>query len=287
VDAQVTMSATVELEPLLPPIDDAGMRELLEVVFQRYQHDFRHYAQASLRRRTQVAIAQLGLESLAELSARVAHDAQVFARLLQYLTVPTTEMFRDPGYWKSFRDEICPVLATYPSLKLWVAGCSTGEEPYSLAIVLAEEGLLSRSLVYATDVNPESLARAQQGVFRLDRLMSYTENHRASGAPGSLADHYVAKYDHAIFDRALRERIVFSDHSLATDGVFAEVQLVSCRNLLIYFDRILQDRALGLFRDALVRRGFLGLGPQESVRFSAHHEAFIELPATRRWYRRV
>jgi chemotaxis protein methyltransferase CheR len=240
-----------------------------------------------LRRRVQVAMGQLGLASIDELRTLVVDDAQAFARLLQYLTVPTTEMFRDPLYFKTLRDEICPVLATYPSLKLWIAGCSTGEEAYSIAIVLAEEGLLARSLLYATDVNAESLARAQTGVFRLERLPLYTASHRASGARGSLADHYVAEYDHAIFARSLREHIVFSDHSLATDGVFAEVQLVSCRNLMIYFNRELQDRAVGLFRDALVRRGYLGVGPQESVRFTRHGEEFAELPDTRRWYRRL
>ena len=148
-----------------------------------------------------------------------------------------------------------PVLRTYPSLKIWVAGCSTGEEVYSLAILLREEGLLSRSLIYATDINPQTLEKAQAGVYSIERMAGFTDNHRKSGARSSLSDYYTAAYDRAVFDKSLKENMVFSDHSLATDSVFAEVQLMSCRNVLIYFNRELQDRALGLFHDALCREG--------------------------------
>ena len=169
-----------------------------------------------------------------------------------------------------------PLLRTYPSLKVWVAGCSTGEEAYSLAILLREEGLLERTLIYATDINPQALQKAEAGVYDVDRIAGFTENHRKSGARSSLSDYYTAAYGRAVFDKSLKQHIVFSDHSLATDSVFAEVQLVSCRNVLIYFDRELQDRALGLFRDALCRKGFLGLGAKESLRFSPHADAFAE-----------
>jgi chemotaxis protein methyltransferase CheR len=172
---------------------------------------------------------------------------------------------------------VVPLLRTYPSLKVWVAGCSTGEEAYSLAILLREEGLLARTLIYATDINPRRLREAEAGVYAIDRVAGFTENHRRSGARSSLSDHYTAAYDGAIFDKSFRKHLVFSDHSLATDSVFAEVQLVSCRNVLIYFNRALQDRAIGLFRDALCRKGFLGIGAKESLRFSRHADAFVPL----------
>ncbi len=169
-----------------------------------------------------------------------------------------------------------PLLRTYPSLKVWVAGCSAGEEAYSLAILLREEGLLSKTLIYATDINTRMLQRAAAGVYDVERIAGFTANHQKSGARSSLSDYYTAAYGGAVFDKSLRDHIVFSDHSLATDSVFAEVQLVSCRNVLIYFDRDLQDRALGLFRESLCRSGFLGLGSKESLRFSAHADEFAE-----------
>jgi chemotaxis protein methyltransferase CheR len=172
---------------------------------------------------------------------------------------------------------VVPQLRTYPSLKVWIAGCSTGEEAYSMAILLREEGLLSRTLIYATDINPHVLQKAEAGVYDADRIPAFTENHRRSGAPTSLSDYYQAAYGRAVFDRELRRHLVFSDHSLATDSVFAEVHLVSCRNVLIYFNRVLQDRAIGLFRESLCRKGFLGIGAKESLRFSAHGDAFTEL----------
>jgi chemotaxis protein methyltransferase CheR len=184
-------------------------------------------------------------------------------------------MFRDPTYFRSLREDVIPILRTYPSLKVWVAGCSTGEEVYSLAILLHEEGLLERTLIYATDINPQTLQQAASGIYAIDRIAAFTQNHRSSGGPGSLSEYYTAAYGRAVFDQALRRHIVFSDHSLATDSVFAEVQLVSCRNVLIYFNPELQDRALGLFHEALCRKGFLGIGLKESLRFSAHANSFI------------
>jgi chemotaxis protein methyltransferase CheR len=194
--------------------------------------------------------------------------------LLDHLTVQVSDMFRDPTYFRSLREHVMPMLRTYPSLKVWVAGCSAGEEAYSLAILFREEGLLQRTLIYATDINPHTLKRAEAGVYSIDRIAGFTVNHRESGASSSLSDYYTAAYGRAIFDKSLRDRIVFSDHSLATDSVFAEVQLVSCRNVLIYFNRALQDRALGLFRESLCRNGFLGIGSKESLRFSAHDGSF-------------
>jgi len=206
--------------------------------------------------------------------------------LLQYLTVQVSDFFRDPGYFRGFRQSIVPVLRTYPSLKLWVAGCSSGEELYSFAILLREEGLLDKAILYATDINPEALHAAEAGIYPLDRVKAFTQNHQASGAPCSLSMYYTAKYGSAVFDRGLRKNVVFADHSLATDAVFAETQVVSCRNVLIYFERSLQDRAISLFRDSLCPRGFLGLGAKESLRFSRHESDFDVIMREERWFQR-
>jgi chemotaxis protein methyltransferase CheR len=232
---------------------------------------------ASLKRRLTTAMGRFGCTSLSQLQDRLLHDPAMFPQLLDFMTVQVSEMFRDPDYFASLRREVCPMLRTYPSLKVWVAGCSTGEEVYSLAILLREEGLLERALIYATDINAEALRKAEAGIYELERIALFTANHQRSGGRTSLADYYTAAYGRAVFDKSLRKHIVFSDHSLATDSVFAEVHLISCRNVLIYFDRPLQDRTLGLFRDALCRKGFLGLGAKESLRFSAHADAFVDV----------
>jgi len=262
------------------------IRLLLEAIYLRFHYDFRSYSMASLKRRVAVALTQLDCKTVSALQEKILHDPQVFSQLLQYLTVQVSEMFRDPSFYKTFREKIIPELKTYPSLKLWVAGCSTGEEVYSLAITLREEGLLDKTLLYATDINPDALAKAEAGMYGLDRLASFTENHRLAGGKGSLSEYYIARYGNAVFDRSLRQNIVFSDHSLATDNVFAEVQVVTCRNVLIYFDRALQTRAFELFRNTLCRRGFLGLGSRETLQFSTHATSFSEVSRPDRWYQR-
>ncbi|QJR11048.1 Chemotaxis protein methyltransferase [Usitatibacter rugosus] len=262
------------------------MTLLIEAVYLKYHYDFRGYATASLRRRLATAADRFGCRSLTQLQDRLIHEPGIFPELLNYLTVQVSEMFRDPGYFKVLRESVMPLLRTYPSLRVWVAGCSSGEEVYSLAILLREEGLLERTTIYATDINPRALERAEAGVYEIDRIPKFTENHRDSGARTSLSDYYTAGYGRAVFDKSLRKNIVFSDHSLATDSVFAEVQLVSCRNVLIYFDRKLQDRAIGLFREALVRRGVLGIGSKESIRFTHHAEAFEPLSRDLRVYQK-
>ncbi len=266
---------------------DIELKLLVDAVYLKYHFDFRGYAAASLKRRMKAAMSRFGCESLSQLQDKLLNDPAVFTNLLDYLTVQVSEMFRDPAYFLALRNEVMPHLRTYPSLKVWVAGCSAGEEAYSLAILLQEEGLLQRTIIYATDINPQALRRAEAGVFELDRIAAFTTNHQRAGATRSLADYYTAAYGRAVFDKQLREHILFSDHSLATDSVFAEVQLVSCRNVLIYFDRALQNRALGLFRDSLCRRGFLGLGSKESLRFSAHAAEFEEFVRGERIFRKV
>ena len=271
---------------MIAPNEDIEIRLLLDAIYQRFHYDFRSYSMASLRRRLAQARAQLGCETTSRLQERVLHDPLMFPQLLQFLTVQVSDMFRDSSFFAMLRAEIVPELRTYPSLKVWVAGCSTGEEVYSLAIAFREEGILDRTTFYATDINPDALRKAETAVYPLDRMAAFTENHRLSGAPASLSAHYTANYGSAVLDRSLRKQIVFSDHSLATDSVFAEVQLVTCRNVLIYFDKVLQDRALGLMRDALCRRGFLGLGAKETLRFSSQADAFRQMSTLEQWYQR-
>jgi chemotaxis protein methyltransferase CheR len=255
---------------------DIELPLLLEAVYRKYHYDFRGYAAASLKRRLTQAMERFGCRTLSQLQDRLLHEPALFPSLLDFLTVQVSEMFRDPPYFRALREKVVPLLRTYPSVKVWVAGCSTGEEVYSLAILLQEEGLLERSLIYATDINASALERAQAGIYEASRIGGFTDNHRKSGARSSLSDYYTAAYGKAVFDKSLKTNIVFADHSLSTDSAFSEVQLVSCRNVLIYFDRVLQDRVLGLFRDSLCRKGFLGLGAKESLRFSAHSYAFSD-----------
>ena len=265
---------------------DIEQELLVEAIYRRYHYDFRGYAQASLRRRLQTALTRFNCASLSQLQHLVLHDPAVFPALLQYLTVQVSDMFRDPQYFRALRDKVLPILRTYPSLKIWIAGCSSGEEVWSMAILLREEGLLERSLIYATDINAAALQKAEAGVYDIERVPGFTDNHARSGGTGSLSEHYSAAYGRVVFDKSLRRHIVFSDHSLATDSVFAEMQLISCRNVLIYFDRPLQDRAVGLFSESLCRRGFLGLGSKESLRCSAHGGQFDEFVASERIYQK-
>jgi chemotaxis protein methyltransferase CheR len=265
---------------------DIEFQLLIEAIYQLYHYDFRGYAAASLRRRMRTALGRFQCESVSQLQDRVMREPKIFPALLDLLTVQVSEMFRDPSYFRALREQVVPLLRTYPSLKVWVAGCSSGEEAYSIAILLREEGLLSRTLIYATDINPHTLQRAEAGIYSIDRIAGFTVNHRESGGKSSLCDYYTAGYGRAIFDKSLKDHIVFSDHSLATDSVFAEVHLVSCRNVLIYFNRELQDRALGLFRDSLCRHGFLGIGSKESLRFSSVAAAFRIFVAQDRIYQK-
>jgi chemotaxis protein methyltransferase CheR len=270
----------------LSKVEAIEIQLLLEALYQRYHYDFRNYAQASLKRRLKQAKEKLGYSTYSALQDGLLHDPALLSRLLQYLTIQVSEMFRDPSYFRSLREKVLPHLRTYPSLKVWVAGCSEGEELYSLVILFREEGLEERTLFYATDISQAALEKANAGIYGLDRIQLFTENHRKSGGKSSLSDYYTAAYGRAFFDRSLRQRVVFSDHSLVTDAVFAEMHLISCRNVMIYFDRTLQDRAVALFRDSLARKGFLGLGAKESLRFSNHSGAFVDFVKEEKIYQR-
>jgi chemotaxis protein methyltransferase CheR len=266
---------------------DIEIRMLVEAVYLKYNYDFRDYTGASQKRRVLVALREMGCATVSALQERVMHDAGAFAELLQFLTIPVTEMFRDPEYFRALRTQVAPFLHTYPSLKIWVAGCSTGEEVWSLAIALQEEGLLERAIIYATDINPQSLDAARRGVFPLDRMQLYTENYQKAGGKRSFSDYYTAAYGGALFDRSLIDNVTFADHSLATDSVFSETHFISCRNVMIYFNRRLQDRVLGLFHESLCHRGFLGLGSKESIDFSHYAQRFDVLARREKIFRKA
>jgi chemotaxis protein methyltransferase CheR len=281
------MNGPIRTASGLPPQQaraDIELGLLLDAIFQTYHYDFRSYAPASLKRRVRSALTHFECETISRLRERVLREPKLFSELLRFLTVQVSDLFRDPSYYRSRRERVVPYLRTYPSLKVWVAGCATGEEAYSLAILLAEEGLLERTLIYATDINPESLRAAEAGIYDAERFKRFSENYLAAGGRSSLSSYYTARYSSSVFDRALKKAILFSDHSLATDSAFAEVELASCRNVLIYFERELQDRALGVLRDSLCRKGFLGLGLKETLRFSAHAAAFAEVAREERIY---
>ncbi|WP_129791092.1 protein-glutamate O-methyltransferase CheR [Sphingosinicella sp. CPCC 101087] len=275
------------MSPALLPHEEIELELLLEAIWRQYHYDFRGYSRASLRRRLARAQSRFGCASLSQLQHRMLREPAVFAELMGFLTIQVSEMFRDPGYFRALREKVVPHLRTYPSLKVWIAGCANGEEFYSLAILFREEGLEERTIFYCTDISPAALEKARAGVYELDRIPQFTANHRHSGGRSSLSDYYTAAYGAAMFDKSLRARAVFAEHSLATDEVFAEVHLVSSRNVLIYFDRDLQDRALGLFGDSLVRGGFLGLGSKETLRFSHQAARFAEYDPGEKVYRRI
>lgn len=266
---------------------DIEIRLLIEAIYLRYSYDFRDYSGASVKRRIRHALHQFECRTVSALQERVLYEPAMFMQLLQYLTIPVSEMFRDPEHFLVLRRDVVPLLKTYPSLKIWVAGCSTGEEVYSMAIMLHEEGLLERTMIYATDINPTSLEKAKQGIYPLKNMQDYTRNYQLAGGQRAFSEYYTAAYDHAIMDGRLRANVTFADHSLATDSVFSETQLVSCRNVLIYFNKKLQDRAFGLFHDSLSHRGFLMLGSKETLDFSAYSDAFETIAKPERIYRKL
>ena len=247
---------------------------LLEAINLKYSYDFRQYSPASMKRGVVRAMNLMVCPSLSVLEEKVLHDSECFDYLLRFLTNPMSEMFRDPSYVLSLRERVIPILKTYPSLKIWVAGCSTGEEVYSLAILLQEEELLERTILYATDINPRSLEKADTGIFELGNIQKFTWNYQKSGGKGSLSDYYTAAVNSVKFNSALKKNVIFANHSLVTDAVFSEMHLISCRNVLIYFDRELQDRVFGLFHESLCRKCFLGLGSKETILFSRHAKYF-------------
>lgn len=248
---------------------DAVERHLfLEGIFLRYGYDFRQYAEASLNRRLAALMQRYDKQSLLDLMQVVLSSSEVFREILPTLTIGTTEFFRDPLFFKSLKDKVFPVLATYPSLNIWIAGCSTGEEIISLAILLRESDLLRRTTIYATDINPLAIKKAQECIYDLHAMRSFSRNYTLAGGQETPTNYFTVEYGLARFDKTLRENVVFSEHNLVTDSTFCEAQLILCRNVLIYFSRELQNRAFGLFTRSLAPRCFLGIGSKESLRFS-------------------
>lgn len=260
---------------------------LLEAVFRFYGFDFRRYARASITRRLRRRVEMEGCRTISGLQERLLHEPDCMERLLLDLSINVTAMFRDPLFFLSLRQRVVPLLRTYPFIRVWSAGCSTGEETYSLAILLKEEGLYERTRIYATDMNESVLARAAKAVMPLDRMKEYTENYLASGGTRAFSEYYVTGYEGAQFDRSLADNIIFARHNLVTDGNFNEFHVIVCRNVMIYFDADLQQRVQTLFYDSLIRLGVLSLGPKESVAFTRHQDDYEELDPLHRLYRKV
>jgi chemotaxis protein methyltransferase CheR len=260
---------------------------LLEGIYRQYGFDFREYAPASLKRRVWRRVHAEGLTSISGLLERVLHDSDTMEQLLLDLSVNVTSMFRDPTFYATFRAKVVPLLHTYPFTRIWVAGCSTGEEVYSLAILLQEERLYERTRIYATDINEALLARAREGVFPLEKMRKYTENYIRAGGKRAFSEYYLAKYDGALFDHALTDNVVWAPHNLAQDRAFNTFNVILCRNVMIYFDGTLQNRVHQLFYESLERFGILGLGRKESVRSTIVEHGYESIDATEKLYRRI
>ncbi|MFC5410546.1 CheR family methyltransferase [Larkinella bovis] len=267
-------------------ISSGELEEVIQLVRQQYGYDFGDYARASLHRRVVRCMQKSGCRTAYELKFQLTNESRFFAWFIESLTVNVTEMFRDPGFYKELRTNVLPKLASYPTIKIWHAGCSTGEEVFSMAILLHEAGLLGRTRLYATDLNPANLERARQGIVPLQSMKDYTSNYIQSGGLNDFSAYYTARYEHAIIRKEYRKNLVFAMHNLATDQVFNEFQLVCCRNVLIYFNRTLQNRVVTLFGNSLSPWGYLALGMKESLLFSDMRHQFEAVNPAVRIYRR-
>jgi chemotaxis protein methyltransferase CheR len=267
--------------------EDIEIDLLLEGVYRSYGLDFRQYSRASLRRRLWRRVFLEKVETISALQDRLLHDPAVMERLLLDLSINVTAMFRDPSFYRALRTQVVPLLRTYPFVRIWNAGCSTGEETYSLAILLREAGLYDRSRIYATDINEVVLQRAREGLFPLEKMQEYTDNYISGGGTRAFSEYYTAAYEGAQFDRSLADNVVFAQHNLVSDRSFNEFQLIVCRNVMIYFDKPLQDTVHQLFYDSLVRLGLLALGHKESIAFTAHEDDYDVVNSNERIYRRL
>jgi chemotaxis protein methyltransferase CheR len=267
-------------------VEELELELLLEALYRRHGLDFRGYAMASLRRRVWRRVQLDGLATITALTDRLLHHPDVLERLLADLSINVTEMFRDPGFHRALREKVLPLLRTYPFVRVWNAGCSTGEEAYSMAIALQEAGLLDRSRIYATDMNEGALARARTGTVPLASMQSYTENYQRAGGTRGFSEYYEVQGDMAVFDPALTRNIVFAQHNLATDRSFNEFHVIVCRNVMIYFGRDLQLRVHQLFLDSLVPLGLLGLGRKETIQPPELAASYEPLESAEKLYRR-
>jgi len=268
-------------------LEEVEIELLLEGVFRHYGYDFRDYASSSIRRRLRHLLAGEGLASISDLTEKVLHDPAWLDRLLAAFSINVSAMFRDPTFYRVFREQLVPILRTYPFVRIWHAGCSTGEEVYSTAILLHEAGLYDRCRIYATDINETVLRKARDGIFPLTAMKAYTANYIQSGGTGAFSEYYTAHYDNAIFRPWLKRNLVFAQHNLAMDTSFNELHVIVCRNVMIYFNRALQSRVVDLFSASLVRLGFLCLGNKESLKGTAGEAAYEIVDADERIYRKV
>jgi len=276
-------------------LDESGKHDLeyieikllMEGIYRHYGFDFRDYSMPSLKRRVWKRVYAEGLSTVSGLQEKILHDPACMERLLLDLSINTTAMFRDPTFYLSFRRKVVPMLRTYPFVRIWHAGCSTGEEVYSMGILLQEEGLYDRCRIYATDINEAVLQKAKAGIFPLATMQENTSNYMAGGGAGTFSDYYTARYDHAIFRPSLRENVVFAQHNLVTDASFNHFNVIFCRNVLIYFNNALQDRVQDLFLQSMEMFGILGLGKKESIRYTVVGENYDVVDAEEKLYRRV
>jgi chemotaxis protein methyltransferase CheR len=281
-----TIDETVDEQRKLD-LEGIEIKLLTEGIYQHYGFDFRDYSLPSLKRRIWKRVYAEGLSTVSGLQEKVLHDAGCMERLLLDLSINTTAMFRDPTFYLAFRKKIVPVLRTYPFVRIWHAGCSTGEEVYSMAILLYEEGLYDRCRIYATDINEAVLQRAKEGIFPINTMRENTSNYISAGGSGTFSEYYVAKYDYAIFRPSLRENVVFAQHNLVTDASFNQFNVIFCRNVLIYFNNPLQERVQKLFLDSLETFGILGLGKKETIKYSSVTDNYEVIDQEERLYRRV
>ncbi|MFH1160037.1 MAG: protein-glutamate O-methyltransferase CheR [bacterium] len=263
---------------------DIEIRLVVEAIYQKYGYDFRNYSQAHVKRRILNRFQLSGLNTISEMIYKTLYDTRFVNEILMDLSINVTEMFRDPSFYKVLRQSVLPVLRTYPFVKIWHAGCSSGEEVFSMAIMLKEEGLLHKTQIYATDFNPRIIKHAREASYPVSRIKEYTVSYQKAGGRRSFSDYYTANEEVAKLHESLRKNIVFATHNLVTDSVFAEVNLVVCRNVLIYFDRQLQDKVIRLFIDSLTGGGFLCLGSKENLQFSAHYGEFEPVVEKERIY---
>jgi chemotaxis protein methyltransferase CheR len=268
-------------------IEEVEIHLFFEAMAMRHGYDFRHYAKASMKRRLLAFAQSQGCREIGALIPRLLREDDFLARALAHLSVPVTEMFRDPVVFLALRRDVLPLLDSYPRITVWQPGCATGEEPYSLAIMLKEEGLLQKTQIFATDINDEALAKAEEGIYPARNLAAYARNYEQAGGKAALTDYFHTAYNFSKISDEIRERIVFAHHNLVADGVFCEVNLVLCRNVLIYFDRTLQNRVLALFHECLVRGGYICLGNRESLQFTDFSDKFRVIDRTHRIFKKL
>ena len=259
---------------------------LLEAINMKYGYDFRNYSSAHMKRRINYRMSVEGIVSITEMQHKILYDKGFFNLVLSDFSINVTEMFRDPSFYRAFRKDVIPILKTYPFIRIWHAGCATGEEIYSMAILLKEEGLYDRAQIYATDFNKIVLQKAKNGIYPLSDIKEYTHNYQQAGGKSSFSDYYIAQYDSVIFEPSLKKKITFAEHNLVTDGVFGEMHVIICRNVMIYFNKKLQNRVIKLFSDSLSNGCFICLGSKESIEFSTSSGSFEEFVSSEKIYRK-